>query len=1216
MATTSNMFMYSLTIQPPSNINIAILGQFTGTKEQQIVTASGSRLTLLRPDPTLGKILPIISQDVFGIIRDLASFRLAGSNKDYIIIASDSGRITIIEYLPAKNRFHRIHLETFGKSGVRRVIPGQYLAADPKGRACLIASVERCKLVYVLNRNSQAELTISSPLEAHKNGTLTLSLVALDVGYSNPVFAALEIDYTDADQDSKSDATQNVETVLNYYELDLGLNHVVRKWFDVVDPTANMLFQVPGGSDGPSGVLVCGQENITYRHSNQDAFRVPIPRRKGATEDPNRKRNIVSGVMHKLKGSAGAFFFLLQTEDGDLFKVTIDMLEDAEGNTTGEVQRLKIKYFDTIPVSSNLCILKSGFLFVASEFGNHHFYQFEKLGDDDEELEFSSENFPSDPAEPYEPAYFYPRPTENLALVESVESMNPLMDLKVANLTDEDAPQIYTVSGNGARSTFRMLKHGLEVNEIVASQLPGTPSAVWTTKIARDDQYDSYIVLSFTNGTLVLSIGETVEEVSDTGFLSSVSTLAVQQLGEDGLVQVHPRGIRHIRSGVVNEWPTPQHRSIVAAATNERQVAVALSSGEIVYFEMDTDGSLAEYDERKEMSGTVTSLSLGEVPEGRLRSSFLAVGCDDCTVRILSLDPETTLESKSVQALTAAPSALSIMAMEDSSSGGTTLYLHIGLNSGVYLRTVLDEVTGELTDTRQKFLGPKAVRLFQVSVQGMTCVLALSSRSWLGYSDPISKGFTMTPLSYEELEWAWNFRSEQCEEGMVGVQGQFLRICAIGKLGDSMIQKSISLAYTPKKLIKNPTHPIFYTIEAENNTLPPELREQLLAAPTAVNGDTKVLPPEEFGYPRGNGRWASCISVVDPLGDGEEREPSVLQQIHLENNEATVSVAVVPFASQDSESFLVVGTGKDMVLNPRCFTEGYIHVYRFLEDGRELEFIHKTKVEEPPMALLAFQGKLVAGVGRSLRIYDLGLRQLLRKAQSEVAPRVIVSLQTQGSRIVVGDSQHGLIYVAYKQEANKLIAFADDSIQRWTTCSTMVDYESTAGGDKFGNIWILRCPEKASQEADQPGSEVHLMHARDYLHGTSNRLALMAHVYTQDIATSICKTNLVVGGQEVLLWGGIQGTIGVLIPFVSREDADFFQTLEQHMRSEDPPLAGRDHLMYRSYYVPVKGVIDGDLCERFTMLPNDKKQMIAGELDRSVREIERKISDIRTRSAF
>ena len=668
------------------------------------------------------------------------------------------------------------------------------MAVDPKGRACLIASVEKNKLVYVLNRNSQAELTISSPLEAHKAQTLVFALVALDVGYANPVFAALEVDYGDSDQDPTGEAYENIEKTLVYYELDLGLNHVVRKWADPVDRTATILFQVPGGTDGPSGVLVCGEDNVTYRHSNQEAFRVAIPRRRGACEDPQRKRSIVAGVMHKLKGAAGAFFFLLQTDDGDLFKITIEMVENDNGEPTGEVKRLKIKYFDTVPVASSLCILKSGFLFVASEFGNHQFYQFEKLGDDDDEIEFTSDDFPTDPTEPYTPIYFHARSAENLSLVESIDSMNPLMDTKVANLTEADAPQIYSICGTGARSTFRTLKHGLEVSEIVESELPGVPSAVWTTKLTRNDTFDAYIILSFSNGTLVLSIGETVEEVTDTGFLSSAPTLAVQQLGEDGLIQVHPRGIRHIRADRrVNEWAAPQHRSIVAATTNQRQVAVALSSGEIVYFEMDSDGSLAEYylaysthkkdkltnmiryDEKREMSGTVTCLSLGEVPEGRVRSNFLAVGCDDSTVRILSLDPDSTLENKSVQALTSAPSALSIMAMADSSSGGSTLYLHIGLYSGVYLRTVLDEITGELSDTRTRFLGPKPAKLFRVSVQGQTAVLALSSRPWLGYSDPVTKGFMLTPLNYLGLEWGWNFSSEQCTEGMVGIQGQNLR---------------------------------------------------------------------------------------------------------------------------------------------------------------------------------------------------------------------------------------------------------------------------------------------------------------------------------------------------------------------------------------------------------------------------------------------------------
>jgi splicing factor 3B subunit 3 len=62
-------------------------------------------------------------------------------------------------------------------------------------------------------------------------------------------------------------------------------------------------------------------------------------------------------------GAQGAFFFLLQSEEGDLYKVTIEHDEQ-------DVRALKIKYFDTVPIASSLCILKSGFLFVAAEFGN------------------------------------------------------------------------------------------------------------------------------------------------------------------------------------------------------------------------------------------------------------------------------------------------------------------------------------------------------------------------------------------------------------------------------------------------------------------------------------------------------------------------------------------------------------------------------------------------------------------------------------------------------------------------------------------------------------------------------------------------------------------------------------------------------------------------------------------------------------------------------
>ena len=52
------------------------------------------------------------------------------------------------------------------------------------------------------------------------------------------------------------------------------------------------------------------------------------------------------------------------------------------------------------------------------------------------------------------------------------------------------------------------------------------------------EEYDAYIIVSFVNATLVLSIGETVEEVTDSGFLGTTPTLSCSQLGEDALVQV------------------------------------------------------------------------------------------------------------------------------------------------------------------------------------------------------------------------------------------------------------------------------------------------------------------------------------------------------------------------------------------------------------------------------------------------------------------------------------------------------------------------------------------------------------------------------------------------------------------------------------------------------------------------------------------------------
>jgi splicing factor 3B subunit 3 len=122
-----------------------------------------------------------------------------------------------LEYAEDKNTFTRVHQETFGKSGCRRIVPGQYVSVDPKGRAVMLAAVEKQKLVYVLNRDANNRLTISSPLEANKSHTVTFAMSALDVGFENPIFACLEMDHQEADQDSTGAATLAAEKVCSLF---------------------------------------------------------------------------------------------------------------------------------------------------------------------------------------------------------------------------------------------------------------------------------------------------------------------------------------------------------------------------------------------------------------------------------------------------------------------------------------------------------------------------------------------------------------------------------------------------------------------------------------------------------------------------------------------------------------------------------------------------------------------------------------------------------------------------------------------------------------------------------------------------------------------------------------------------------------------------------------------------------------------------------------
>lgn len=65
---------------------------------------------------------------------------------------------------------------------------------------------------------------------------------------------------------------------------------------------------------------------------------------------------------------------------------------------------------------------------------------------------------------------------------------------------------------------------------------------------------------------------------------------------------------------------------------------------------------------------------------------------------------------------------------------------------------------------------------------------------------------------------------------------------------------------------------------------------------------------------------------------------------------------------------------------------------RVVGECSSLDLVHRTEVEDVPTAICPYNGRVLIGVGRLLRIYDLGKKKLLRKCENKVITRAFVFL--------------------------------------------------------------------------------------------------------------------------------------------------------------------------------------------------------------------------------
>lgn len=1063
-------------------------------------------------------------------------------------------------------------------------------------------------------------------------------------------------------------------------------------------------------------------------------------------------------------------FFLLGTEDGDLVKA--ELAWEPDRGATG----LKLFYFDTLPAPPlAMCIFRSGFLAVAVEGADALLLKFREVDVPEDNpaggfsradggkaevekangagglrangeatgVDVADRAFEGEGANLAGRLQFRPsRRLSRLMVAEVIDSFGPILSMvALAGRRVGDASALVCATGKRGGGSVRMVRRGMGVLEMSQpNELRARVTQVFSCKESAESLYHRLIVVAFEKKTKVLEVGDDkLDETVSSGFELAERTLAAGQIGADSFVQVTAARVRFVRGGDVtatSEWTPPVPAVVLAACCNQQQVVAVLSTGTIVYFEVDAStGSLEELGKRADAlqlpeevdwtGGGVDQVgtpvvAIPDIPPGRKRSRFFAAGDGvSVKVRIFEIVDQGSIEPLG---LSLAPAPIESIAFVDfgcvdkeaiTAAVGTSktlsnltsyepcLTLVIGTRHGALVRLAVDALTGTLSNKRSHFLGEKPVRVTKITISGVPTCLLMGSSAWLLF---LRGGrATMSPLSTDPMEHAAAFALEQSPDGFAVTHGSRLRLLSLESVSalitSACLPHGLSVAAVPSSTVLDSS---FTVGQSRTDATPrkiihiPPLKPSLSShsAQDVPNNPSRrelfaIVETDYLPWVEGerSSQWTSCLRLARVGGNGDAKaEEESEDEAGFEGTNPYSSVRPAAFDTLDTvkmddadcvlaaaspadlggnttdrnryivasvaSNFEVFGTGPKVPKKPRSdrnkkkakpdatFT---LRVYQVDFVSKRLKFVHKTMVPEAVHCLIGFRDMLLVGIGTTLRLYDLGKQQLLRKGEYKLAVRNKISALSVsgGDRVFVGDVSDSVTLFKYEassglahkrvdgsattRRGGHFVAVACDSVPRWIVCLEALDYNTVCASDKFGNIFVLRVPKEVSDVAgDASGGGAGANRPARAGPGAvaAHNLAVEASFHVGSMACSLVRGSLSMrttaagggdgdgGRDEAVIYATMSGTVGVLAPLRTQHDIDFVRALEKEVRARCRSVCGRDHVAYRSLFYPVRHVVDGGLCQAFTGMPAAEREECAKALGWAVEDVEKKLEEL------
>lgn len=1122
-------YNYVVTAHKPTGVSACATGNFTSPDDINLILAKNTRLEIYVVSPE--GLRPVKEIGIYGRISIMKLFRPPGEKKDLLFFLTAKYNAAILECVQYGDsieiitRAHGNIADTFSRPSET----GNIGIIDPECRVIGLRLYDGLFKVIPLDRDNRELKAFNIRMEE-----LTVQDMEFLHGCKTPTIVLLH-------QDSQA---RHMKT----YEVSLKDKEFVRgPWKqDHVESEANLVIAVP---EPFCGALIIGQESITYHNGDQYVVITPHLIRQ-------------STIVCYGKVDANGSRYLLGDMAGRLFMLLLEREDKMDGTTA--VKDLKLEFLGEITIAECITYLDNGVVYVGSRLGDSQLIKLNSERNDQGSF---------------------------VEIMEVFTNLGPIVDMCVVDLERQGQGQLVTCSGAFKEGSLRIIRNGIGIHEHASIDLPGI-KGMWPLRVGpgvaphggdgRDTgdsaERDNTLVLSFVRQTRVLMLsGEEVEETELAGFDTSQQTFFCGNVRNKQLIQVTAAAVRLVDSQtkqLLNEWKPPGARNISVVTCNQSQVVCAVRK-EVFCLEIG-DGVLNQIS-NAELENEVACLDITPLTEGAEKSTLCAVGLwTDISIRILSLPSLQQLQKENIGG-EIIPRSILITTFEG------IHYLLCALGDGSLFYFLLEATTGALTDRKKVTLGTQPTVLKTFKSLSTSNVFACSDRPTVIYSS--NHKLVFSNVNLKEVNHMCPLNSEGYPDSLALANDNTLLIGTIDEIQKLHI-RTVPLGELPRRIAYQEATQTFGVITIRNDIL-------------GSNGLTPVRPSASTQAQ--NVTYSSHMSTVFKPGSVSTGNDQLGQEVEVHNlliidqhtfevlhahqfmqTEYAMSIVSTRLGN-DPNTYYIVGTA-NVLPDESDPKQGRIVVFHWV-DGK-LEHVAEQEIKGAPYSMLEFNGKLLAAINSTVRLFEWNAERELRNECSHFNNILALYLRAKGDFVLVGDLMRSMSLLAYKPLEGNFEEIARDYQTNWMTSVEILDDDTFLGAESTTNLFVCQKDSAATTDEErQHLQEVGQFHLGEFVNVFRHGSLVMQHPGETSSPT-----------QGSVLFGTIHGAIGL----VSQLPADFHNFLsevQEKLTKVIKSVGKIDHAFWRSFSTERKteqatGFIDGDLIESFLDLSRDKMQEV------------------------